>query len=345
MAARHYRRDAHRIRGSQRRYPQDVELQAVKTEFDVLCIGDLDVDLFISVPSIPGFDQKISGRNLGQRPGGMSANTAVALTRLGRSVRLLSVVGDDAAGRETLAHLMADGVDVGFVKELPAVSTFMCVVLLSPSGEKSLIKLESDAYLPKPDDLVPEAFEGIRHVHATYGSADLTLRAFAMARDRNIPVSLDLEPPDIRLYPQHLSTVLSMVDTLFLNGEALKEASQALGRCIHPGMLRPGGEIVLTRGAEGCRRISDGGTLDVPGFKVEAVDTTGAGDCFAGAYLASKLENSPVHDRLQFANAAAAIATLSFGAQASMPRRDAVKQLLSTSGRFDASKTLSDGAR
>jgi ribokinase len=138
---------------------------------------------------------------------------------------------------------------------------------------------------------------------------------------------------------------LSMVDTLFLNGEALKEASQALGRCIHPGMLRPGGEIVLTLGAEGCRRISDGGTLDVPGFKVEAVDTTGAGDCFAGAYLASKLENSPVHDRLQFANAAAAIATLSFGAQASMPRRDAVKQLLSTSGRFDASKTLSDGAR
>jgi ribokinase len=275
----------------------------------------------------------------------MSANTAVALARLGRSVRLLSVVGDDAAGREGLAHLMSDGVDVSFVRELPSVSTFMCVVLVSPSGEKSLIKLESEAYLPKPGDLLPEAFEGVRHVHATYGSADLTLRAFEMARDRNIAVSLDLEPPDIRLSPQHLPTVLSMVDTLFVNGEAFNEASQALGRSLDPGMLRPGGEIILTLGAEGCRRISADETLDVPGFKVDAIDTTGAGDCFAGAYLASKFRNSPVLDGLHFANAAAAIATLSFGAQASMPTSDAVEQFLLTSGRFDTGKTLADGAR
>jgi ribokinase len=281
-----------------------VELQAVRTEFDVLCIGDLDVDLFISVPFVPGFDQKISGRNLGQRPGGMSANTAVALARLGRSVRLLSAVGDDAAGRESLAHLVADGVDVRFVKELPGVSTFMCVVLLSPSGEKSLIKLESDAYLPSLGDLVPEAFEGVRHVHATYGAADVTFRAFTMARDRNIPVSLDLEPPDIRRSPEHLPLVLSMVDTLFLNSEAFKEASQALGRSLDPGMLKPGGEIIVTLGAEGCRRISDGGTLEVRGFTIDAIDTTGAGDCFAGAFIASKLDGSPVLSGLHFANAA-----------------------------------------
>jgi ribokinase len=118
-----------------------------------------------------------------------------------------------------------------------------------------------------------------------------------------------------------------------------KAASQALGRSLDPGMLKPEGEILVTLGAEGCRRISGDGMLDVPGLTIDTIDTTGAGDCFAGAYLAWKLGGSPVLDSLHFANAAAALTTLGHGTQVSMPRR-AAAELLFSSGRIDAGKTI-----
>ncbi len=301
---------------------------------DVICVGDLDVDLYIAVPFIPGFDQKIAGRNIGQKPGGMAANAAVAFARLGRNARLIAAVGDDAQGAETLARLGADGVDLSFVVQRKGVSTFMCVVLLSPSGEKSLIRLETEAYLPLPGDLVPKAFEGIRHVHSTYGSPDLTAMAFKMAVDRGMTTSLDLEPPDVQNAPERVSTILPFVNTLFLNREGAEAASAALGTSLHPGLLRPNGEIIITLGAAGCRRISAEGATDVPGFDVRPIDTTGAGDCFAGAYLTRRLEGANATDALQFANAAAALATLDFGAQTAMPRREAVEDLVAQSGRY-----------
>ena len=109
---------------------------------EILCVGDLDLDLFVSVPVIPGFDQKVGGRHLGQMPGGMSANSAVAFTRLGWPARLVAAIGDDAGGREALLKVAAEGVDVGQVVKRDGVNSFTCVVLLSPSGEKSLIRLE-----------------------------------------------------------------------------------------------------------------------------------------------------------------------------------------------------------
>lgn len=301
--------------------------------FDIMCIGDLDVDFYIAVPAIPGFDQKIAGRHLGQKPGGMGANAAVAMARLGRRVRLLAVVGDDSIGELAVAQLTAEGVDLRFVVKRPGVKTFMCVVLLSPSGEKSLIRLESEAYLPQSDDVIPAAFDDVRHVHATYGSPDVAARAFQLAKERDLSTSLDLEPPDIQNAPERLSSILPLVDTLFLNKEACVLTSGVLGAALHPGLLKPQGEIIVTLGAGGCQRITADGILEVPGFPIRPVDTTGAGDCFAGAYLARRLEGSSPSEGLEFANAAAALATLDFGAQTAMPLREAVETLLAESGR------------
>lgn len=304
------------------------------TSLDIMCIGDLDVDFYIAIPAMPGFDQKIAGRHLGQKPGGMSANFAVAVARMGKGVRLVAAVGDDAPGAQVLQQLAAEGVDLTFIARRKDATTFMCVVLLSPSGEKSLIKLESEAYLPRPDDLVPAAFDGIRHVHATYGSPSVTAKAFEIAGQRGQSTSLDLEPPDILNAPQHLAEVLARTDTLFLNREACKVASEALEKALYPGLLQPHGEIIITLGASGCRRISADGVLDVPGFHVRPVDTTGAGDCFAGAYLARKLEGASPPEALEFANAAAALATLDLGAQTAMPRRQAVETFLAEAGGY-----------
>jgi ribokinase len=306
----------------------NLERHTVTSSPDILCIGDLDVDLFISLPAVPGFDQKVAGKHLGQKPGGMSANAAVAMTRLGRPTRLLAAVGDDHAGEDALKQLAAAGVDTRFIAVRSATKTFMCVILVSPSGEKSLIRLETDAYLPRPGDIIPAALRGIRHMHLTYGDAALALHALEMANEHGIRTSLDLEPPDIRRAPEHLTRMFGLVDTLFLNSEAFDTASEVLGSVLKTNLLRQGGEIIVTMGAAGCRRLFGNDLIEVPGFKVDAVDTTGAGDCFAGAYLVSRWTDADPRDALIFANAAAALATLDYGAQAALPQREAVEIFL-----------------
>jgi ribokinase len=295
---------------------------------NVLCVGDIDIDLFVALPEIPGFDQKVSGRHLGEMPGGMSANSAVAFTRLGQPARLMAAIGDDASGREVLLKVAAEGVDVSHVVKRDGVNSFMCVVLLSPSGEKSLIRLETDAYMPHVHDIRPTVFDGIRHVHVTYGNAALTEHILGQAHDRGLTTSLDLEPPDIRRAPERLSAVLRLVDTLFVNREAWLSIAEMPGTPLHGGMLKQGGEIILTVGADGCRHIDSTGETIVPGVALASIDTTGAGDCFAAAYITRKLEGAGLLDRLRFANAAAALATMAYGAQTAMPRREDVDDLL-----------------
>ena len=300
----------------------------MKHDIDVLCIGDLDVDLFISLPSVPGLDQKVGGRKLGQRPGGMSANCAVAIARLGLRSRLVAAVGSDQPGAFAVAEIAREGVDVDYLVKLSDVETFMCVVLLSPSGEKSLIRLETKAYLPRPQDLDPQAFEGIRHMHITFGDPALSFAALAMAEGHGISVSLDLEPPDIARNPDRLPEILPMIDTLFLNQEAYDAATRLLGAPISPSVLRPDGEIIVTLGKDGCRRITAEGDIYMPAFPVTPADTTGAGDCFAAAYLVANFMGKMPRDRLEFANAAAALATLAYGAQTAMPHRESVESFI-----------------
>jgi ribokinase len=84
----------------------------------------------------------------------------VALARLGRSVRLLAAIGHDAEGDAALASVAADGVDVSHIARRADAATFMCIVLLSPSGEKTLVRLETDAFMPRIADLTPASSPG-----------------------------------------------------------------------------------------------------------------------------------------------------------------------------------------
>ncbi|PVB59522.1 carbohydrate kinase family protein [Labrenzia sp. 011] len=293
-------------------------------EIDVLCIGDLDVDMFVSIPAIPGFDQKIAGRGHGRMPGGMSANCAVAVARLGFRSRLVAAVGSDDSGKFAIGEIRAEGVDVEYVIHRRETETFMCIVLISPSGEKSLIKLETEAYLPHPHELDNAAFEGVRHLHTTFGNPELAHKALAMARERGVTTSLDLEPPDIARNPQLLAALLPMIDTLFLNAEAFALVAGLLGEEPRPAHLHEKGEILVTLGSAGCRRLVAGSRTEEKGFAVKSVDTTGAGDCFAGAYLVARLEGAPPEGAMRMANAAAALATTGIGAQTAMPTHDCV---------------------
>jgi ribokinase len=171
----------------------------------------------------------------------------------------------------------------------------------------------------------------VRHVHLSYGSPELTASALSEAKRLGLSTSLDLELPDLKRAPELLAELLNLVDVLFLNRAGWDAVGAMLGHAPKPGAAGPG-EIVVTLGADGSRQISAKGTEQAPGVPARAVDTTGAGDCFAAAYLARMLEGAPVRERLRFANAAAALSTQVFGAHAGMPLRADVETRLGDEG-------------
>ena len=292
-----------------------------------LCIGDLDVDLLIEVDRLPTRDGKVNGVVKQKAPGGMAGNVAAALARLGSRVRVLGRVGDDANGAFAVESLEQVGVDTSFVSRLAGVATFSCISLLTPDGEKSLVKLMTSAYRPDVSDVTGAVLEGVRHVHLTsVGDPALCRRVVDAARTRGATASLDIERADC---PDDAATLLDAVDgfdLIFCNAESRAYVDAALRRPL-AGLVTA---VVTTLGADGAQVETAEGRIASPGFTPKIVDTTGAGDCFAAACLHARLAAKlDWIDAIRFANCAAANSTTGLGAQSALPTADQVVTHLS----------------
>ena len=297
--------------------------------FQFLCVGDLDVDLMASVSRLPDADDKVSGRRIGLTTGGMGANVAVGLARLGAAARLVAAVGDDGHGEQATADLLREGVDGRFLVRRADTTTFMCVVLLTGDGEKALVRLETDAYLPRPEEVSAEAFDGANHVHLTFGNPALTLHSVALANAIGASVSLDLERADLKENPSSLVSALASVDVLFLNRRTRADLEDRLGGDI----LAAVPAVVTTMGASGCRLDLEGRRIESSGFPVAVRDSTGAGDAFVSAFLYYRLvERLSYLDVLRRANAAAAMTVRRYGAQTGLPSTNEIERFLADGG-------------
>ncbi len=293
-----------------------------------LCLGDIDVDLLIGVDRLPTRDGKVNGEHLRRVPGGMAANVAVALARLGAPVRLLGRVGDDDEGAYALGELGRAGVATEFIARLAGVRTFSCLGLITPDGEKSLIKLMTPAYRPDPAELTPQACAGVAHLHLTSaGDPALCQRVVACARAGAATASLDIERADCPDDPLALAAALAGFDILFCNAEA----RSALDRRLERPLAAFAPAVVTTLGEDGARVETHGRSVEARGFAAEVVDTTGAGDCFAAACLHARLvQRLDWPEALRFANRAAALSTQAFGAQGALPTLGEVTAALAT---------------
>lgn len=282
-----------------------------------LCIGDIDVDILIQVDRLPTRDGKVNGELLQRVPGGMAGNVSVALSRLGACVRILGRVGDDEEAAFALDGLEQAGVDTAFVSRLVDVRTFSCIGLITPDGEKSLVKLMTAAYRPDVEDLTDQVCRGITHVHLTsVGDPVLCKRVIEVALSHRATTSLDVERADCPSDPSDLAASIEGFDFLFCNIESRAVLDAGLGRRLTAGQQT----VITTLGDGGARIETEGRSLDAQGFKADVVDTTGAGDCFAAACLHARLiQRLDWPKALRFANRAAALSIQGYGAQAALP--------------------------
>jgi ribokinase len=300
----------------------------------VASIGNLNYDIYLKTPELPGLDQSVEALELYTGGGGSAANFAVAITRLGVRAKFIGAVGDDFLGDIALRDLASEGVDVSSVKKIKGMRSGVVVVLVHPDGGKRMIAYRGANMGLSPDDIGGEALAEVDHVHVASGRVEIILRAKELAKEMGKSISVDGGTALAKKGLEVASKALAGVDVVFMNqaearllAEAKdhREALDVIAKRIEAK------EIVVTLGDKGALAISGGEFIYVDAFRLQPVDTTGAGDTFAAAYISARLRGRSLYERLLFANAAASLKVSRPGARSS-PKYEEVIYFLRSLG-------------
>lgn len=302
----------------------------------VVVLGSVNADLVLRCAQLPVPGQTVHGREFETLPGGKGANQAVAAARLGASVSFIGCVGDDAFGRNARELLAAEGIDTRHLHSIGGVGTGVAMILVDDAGQ-NCIALAAGANAALSIAHVDAAKATIQSAASLICQLESPLpvvqHGIALARAAGVPVLLN--PAPMQALPAEL---LAQVDVLVPNEtEAAALIDLPLGADFDAAAaatrLREMGPriVIVTLGANGIQLAADGIDRHFKAPAVRAVDTTGAGDTFIGAYAAASCEGASLTDAIEFAQQAAAISVTRAGAIAAMPRRSELT--LPTSGR------------
>jgi ribokinase len=298
----------------------------------VTVLGSLNMDISVTVPRLPEPGATVLGSAARFTPGGKGANQAVAAARLGATVRMVGCVGDDDFGWQLLASLREENVDAGHVRTVNGVPTGLAMISVDPAGE-NLITVAPGANHEVGAGEVAAAASNPGDVLVICAEIPVPAIRAALARASRVPGSgarciLNLAPA-----PQTPAEVAAIVaggvDWLVVNEteaaavlrrkvEGLTDAAQAAAELVAAGVKH----AVVTAGAHGAAlaRGPESAPVTIEAFRVEAVDTVGAGDTFVGALAVALAAGVRPAEAVRAAAAAGATAATRPGAQAGMPR-------------------------
>ena len=282
----------------------------------IVVFGSINVDVLVPVPHLPAPGETVLGGDYRVAPGGKGANQALAARRAGGDVFMVGAVGGDSFAAIGLDLLRRDGVDLSLVATVER-PTGCATITIAPGGENQ-IAVASGANLLARATQVPDHLLGPQTIvvlqREVSGDENAVLIARARARGARIVLSLAPAGP---IEPAHFEDI----DIIIANdGEAATfGAPLSVARRLRQA-------LIITRGAEGATAfLADATTISVPALAVEPVDTTGAGDTFAGVLAAGLDAGLALESALRRAAAAAALACLALGAQEAMPSREAIE--------------------
>jgi ribokinase len=301
--------------------------------YDVVVVGKANIDYLVRGPRLPAPGQSVNGSAFQEAAGGKGANQAVAAARLGARVALVARVGRDARGDAVLAKLHDEAVDTRFVSRDPEELTGIALCQVAASGEKQILS-SAGANARLTAACVREAASVLSSARVVLCQLGVPLEAVEeavrLARSARALVMLDPGPPSP--IPNALIAQVDVIrpntsEAQMLTGIRVRDRASA--REAARDLLRRGVKTAAVQAADqGDVLVSRDRDLWLPRFEVNRIDATGAGDAFASAFAVCLAQGKPLEESGPFASAAAALATTVLGAQASMPRRDAVLRLL-----------------
>lgn len=281
-------------------------------------VGSVNVDTVYGVEALPSPGQTLLAVTTAVGPGGKGGNQAVAAARAGADVDLVAAVGSDAHGALLRTHLIANGVAIDGVVTLPVPSGAAVILVDRHTGENVIVVAPgANAHLTLDSQHVRDIVAGCDVLLLQLEiPVDTALAAARQARAAGATVMLNASPAGAD--PQALSELAEVTDVVVVNES---EAANWTWPVPH---------LVITRGAQGASYRAGNEQFDVAAPAVEAIDTTGAGDVFAGVLAAGwTLADDRTHRHaLRRACAAGALATLAGGAGDCAPTNEAIEDVL-----------------
>ncbi|MGW0282179.1 ribokinase [Streptomyces sp. NPDC003236] len=290
-------------------------------DYDLLVVGSANADLVIGVERRPAAGETVLGGDLAVHPGGKGGNQAVAAARLGARTALLARVGDDAHGRLLLDGQRAAGVDTAGVL-VGGAPTGVALITIDPSGDNSIVVSPGANARLTPAD-VRRAAGLLRASRVVSAQLEIPLETVVeVVRNLADGSRFVLNPSPPRELP---AEVLAACDPLIVNEHEARVLLGAQGASGEPAdwapllLARGPRSVVVTLGAAGALVCDSSGATRVPSVRVDAVDTTGAGDAFTAA-LAWKLgSGAALPAAAAYAALVGAAAVTRRGAQESYP--------------------------
>jgi ribokinase len=298
-------------------------------ELRFVVVGAYVMDCFITTSQLPEWGRTYEARSIRTSPGGKALNQSVALARMGAQVAAVGVVGDDGSGRDILAALERERVDINWMESREGVATTVCACFVGDEGESAIVWHVDDDVAVRP--------ESVRAAGATFERADAALVTFEMplsairetisvARGHGARVFVQPAPPlanhaDATLVPWDQVDVLvpNEEEAWALLGGGGDMAADDLAGVLSRDLAVP--MVVVTLGESGCVAHTAGVTRRYAAEQTSAVDTTGAGDAFMAALTASLVTGALGSEAIRAAQVNAAQAIQRAGGYKSMPSR------------------------
>jgi ribokinase len=298
----------------------------------IVIVGSFNTDLTSYMERMPRPGETVSGRKFVTGPGGKGSNQAVAAARLGAEVTFIGRVGQDVFGDLALKTWEQEGINTRYVVRDPEHATGVAPIFVDDTGENSIVVvLGANLNIQAADvdaaaDLIAQADIILTQLEINYNIVAYALQA---AKQRGVKTILNPAPAG------HLpAEVVALADFITPNETELEVLSGKTGltaeQAAHSLLTHDEQTVIVTLGAQGAQYVRKDSTGVIPTFKVNVVDTTGAGDAFNGGLAVALAEGKPLTEAIAFANATAALCVTRPGTAPSMPRRDEVEALLAS---------------
>lgn len=298
---------------------------------NIIIAGSINMDIVSTLDKYPEGGETVPGKTISYIPGGKGANQARAISRLGARVRLVGKIGKDNFGKTLIESLNKDGVSTKEIKISQNNHSGTSIIGVDKTGENRIIFVPGSNFDLTPKDLSHIKFQQGEFAISNFEIHKNTVTDFFTKAKKAGCITI-LNPSPIYKMP---SDFLKLVDYLIINEHEFKFLSQSNDSQIESTLLLKTAKelfgknqtLIVTFGSKGSAAIQGNNVTKKEAFKVNAVDTTGAGDSFLGAFSVALSEEKNINESLTFANAAAALKVTKLGAS-SMPFREEVEKFL-----------------